>query len=126
VRSPARFAARVVPLAIAFAALLLASSRARAGYPPYPGSPYDCDEQVQVFNSLKSGDFDFCRLRLRYTPGNRDCLRIVTSTCNVWVLEGPRWVLRRTVEGGAERIVCPPGPAPPSCPAGYNGGAIRR
>jgi hypothetical protein len=110
-------------VAIAGLAASLYAAPARAGFVPYPG-PFDCDEQARTFLSLKSGTFDYCRLRLRYTPGRWDCLRIVTSTCNVWVLDGPRWVLTRSVDQGAERIACPAGPAPPSCPAGYDGGAI--
>lgn len=79
--------------------------------------PY-CTEQVEVFRSLQHGEFDFCRLRLRYVPGSFDCLRIVARACNAWVPEGQRWVLRQGFEGRSERIVCPPGPPPPSCPAG--------
>ena len=84
-------------------------------------SPFGCYQDVQIFRSLKDGEFDFCRLKLRYRPGRAECLRIIISTCNL-VAPG-----RRTLgppgglEGFAERIICPPGPPPPTCPSGYFG-----
>ncbi|HEY8517883.1 MAG TPA: hypothetical protein VIS07_20420 [Candidatus Binatia bacterium] len=105
-------------------ALLLAASAARADLPPPPTEPLIgpfnfCYQSVEIFRSLKHGDFDFCRLRLRYTPGRAECLRIIISSCNL-VVPGHR---SRGVPGGldgfAERIICPPGPPPPTCPSGY-------
>lgn len=101
--------------------LLAAAPPALATFPSlYPF----CTEEVQIFSSFKHGDFDYCRLHLRYVPGSWDCLRIVATACNAWVPEGQRWVLRQGQDGRAERIVCPPGPPPPSCPAGYPAGPI--
>jgi hypothetical protein len=82
--------------------------------------PYGCSQSVQLFNSLKYGDFDFCRLKLRYQPGRAECLRIIVSTCNL-VVPGTRIVSPGGLEGFAERIECPRGPPPPSCPSGYYG-----
>jgi hypothetical protein len=84
-----------------------------------------CPPILMTFRSLRYGEFDYCRLRLRYQPGSDDCLRIVAPTCN-FVVDGrrvPELVLGTGGEmfGNAERIVCPPGPPPPSCPAGYPG-----
>jgi hypothetical protein len=89
-----------------------------------------CEEELFVFRSLKYGEFDYCRLHLRYRPGTADCLRIVAPTCNVLSPgQPPRtfsgradWVLT----GRAERIICPPGPPPPTCPAGFPAGPIPR
>jgi hypothetical protein len=95
---------------------------------PFGLDAYLCDEEVFVFRSLRYGDFDYCRLHLRYHPGKVDCLRILAPTCNVLqpgkphrTFLGPEDFL---LAGQAERIVCPPGPPPPSCPAGFPGGAI--
>ena len=83
--------------------------------------PFGCYQDVQIFNSLKNGDFDFCRLKLRYSPGRAECLRIIISTCNLVApgirAPGPPGGL----DGFAERIICPPGPPPPTCPSGYFG-----
>ena len=90
--------------------------------------PFPCEEELMIFESLRYGAFDYCRLHLRYRPGTSDCLRIILPTCNVFQPEAPRrmvqgradWVLR----GHGERIICPPGPPPPSCPAGFPKGPI--
>jgi len=82
-----------------------------------------CPPSVVIFNSLKYGDFDFCRLHLRYRPGATDCLRIIAPTCNAFP-RADQPVLRGSEEGYAERIVCPPGPPPPSCPSGFPRGGI--
>ena len=101
----------------------LAPGRAGADFPSlYPF----CTEQVEVFSSLRNGEFDYCKLHLRYVPGSLDCLRIVAVACNGWSPEEGRWVLRQGTDGRAERIVCPPGPPPPSCPSGYPAGPIPR
>jgi len=84
-------------------------------------SPFGCYQDVQIFRSLKDGEFDFCRLRLRYVPGRAECLRIIISTCNL-VAPGMRPLgPPGGLEGYAERIICPPGPPPPTCPSGYFG-----
>ena len=84
-------------------------------------SPFGCYQDVQIFRSLKDGEFDFCRLKLRYTPGRAECLRILVSTCNL-VAPGTRTLgPPGGLEGFAERIICPPGPPPPTCPSGYFG-----
>ncbi len=84
-------------------------------------SPFGCYQDVQIFRSLKDGEFDFCRLKLRYRPGRAECLRIIISTCNL-VAPGTRTLgPPGGLEGFAERIICPPGPPPPTCPSGYFG-----
>ena len=82
---------------------------------------FGCYQDVQIFRSLKDGEFDFCRLKLRYRPGRAECLRIIISTCNL-VAPGTRTLgPPGGLEGFAERIICPPGPPPPTCPSGYFG-----
>jgi hypothetical protein len=112
-------------LAVAALAALLAGAPARADLPPPPAvAPFwvpfnTCYQDVEIFRSLKYGDFDFCRLTLRYVPGRAECLRIIISTCNL-VVPGTR--SRGTpggLDGYGERIICPPGPPPPACPPGY-------
>jgi len=110
--------------ALAAAKLLVAGPAAafEDAVPPFV-LPYVCPEELYVFSSLEHGDFDYCRLKLRYQPGSADCLRIVAPTCNVVTPGQPArrfngrsdWLLA----GRAERIVCPPGPPPPTCPAGF-------
>jgi hypothetical protein len=112
-------------LAAALAAVALSAS-ATAAPASFPSLYPFCTEQVQVFSSLRHGEFDYCRLHLRYVPGSIDCLRIVATACNAWVPEGQATVLRQGLDGRAERIVCPPGPPPPSCPSGYPAGPIPR
>jgi hypothetical protein len=97
--------------------------------PPFPNTfGMVCKEELFVFRSLRHGDFDYCRLHLRYRPGTADCLRIVAPTCNVFGSDEPRRVFDSKADfllaGQAERIVCPPGPPPPSCPAGFPSGPI--
>ncbi|MEW6271223.1 MAG: hypothetical protein AB1689_18230 [Thermodesulfobacteriota bacterium] len=106
---------------LAGAALLAATARAELPPPTAPlFVPWNaCYQSVEIFRSLKHGEFDFCRLRLRYTPGRAECLRIIISTCNL-VVPGTR--SRGTpggLDGYGERIICPPGPPPPTCPPGY-------
>jgi hypothetical protein len=89
-----------------------------------------CPQRFITFRSLRYGEFDYCRMHLRYRPGSYDCLRIVAPTCN-FVVDGRRRPDLSLGTGGevfgtAERIVCPPGPPPPSCPAGYPDGQIPR
>jgi len=115
----------ILLLAVGFVALALAAS-SRADLPPPVTAPYvlpfgNCYQEVEIFRSLKHGDFDFCRLKLRYRPGRAECLRIIISTCNLVVpgmrSNGPPGGL----EGFGERIICPPGPPPPTCPSGFFG-----
>jgi len=89
-----------------------------------------CPERFMTFRSLQHGEFDYCRMHLRYRPGTYDCLRILAPTCN-FVVDGQRRPKLALGTGGEvfgtpERIVCPPGPPPPSCPAGYKDGQIPR
>ena len=89
-----------------------------------------CPRTLMTFRSLQHGEFDYCRMHLRYRPGTYDCLQIVAPTCN-FVVQGERRPALALGTGGevfgtAERIVCPPGPSPPSCPAGYSDGRIPR
>lgn len=89
-----------------------------------------CPVEYLSFRSLRHGEFDYCKMHLRYRPGSYDCLRIVAPTCN-FMVDGqrrPAVSLGTGAElfGTAERIVCPPGPPPPSCPAGYPDGPIPR
>jgi hypothetical protein len=89
-----------------------------------------CPPQLLTFRSLQHGEFDYCRMHLRYRPGTYDCLRIVAPTCN-FVVDGQRRPGLTLGSGGelfgtAERIVCPPGPPAPSCPAGYPDAPIPR
>lgn len=117
---------RLVAALATLAATLVLAVPARGDLPPPVTAPYflpfgNCYQDVAIFNSLKHGDFDFCRLKLRYRPGRAECLRIIISTCNLVIpgtrSKGPPGGL----EGFAERIVCPPGPPPPTCPSGYFG-----
>ena len=129
VRASRRAAALTARLAVT-AALAVVATRARAdeGLPPEVlpfqspyVSPFGCYQDVQIFRSLKDGEFDFCRLKLRYVPGRAECLRILVSTCNL-VAPGTRPLgPPGGLEGFAERIICPPGPPPPTCPSGYFG-----
>ncbi|MFN8598834.1 MAG: hypothetical protein U0842_00080 [Candidatus Binatia bacterium] len=129
VRASRRAAALTARLAVT-AALAVVATRARAdeGLPPEVlpfqspyVSPFGCYQDVQIFRSLKDGEFDFCRLKLRYRPGRAECLRIIISTCNL-VAPGTRtFGPPGGLEGFAERIICPPGPPPPTCPSGYFG-----
>jgi hypothetical protein len=116
-----RLASLVLGVALS-ASLVGVASTARGDSPIF----YGCYEEAEIFHSLKYGDFDFCRGHLRYTPGAFDCLRIVASTCNVWWPERRHWEWRRGLAGTSERIVCPPGPPPPTCPPGFPPGGIPR
>ncbi len=109
-----------LPLAVA----LLGPMASASAHGWLAGPPWWCSEQVEIFSSLRHGEFDYCKLHLRYVPGSWDCLRIVATACNAWIPEEQGWVLRQGTDGRAERIVCPPGPPPPSCPSGYPAGPI--
>ncbi|MBY0276549.1 hypothetical protein K2Z84_14500 [Candidatus Binatia bacterium] len=121
-------AASLAIVASTIAAAVPDAALADEGLPPSvlpfqspDASPFGCYQDVQIFRSLKDGEFDFCRLRLRYAPGRAECLRIIISTCNL-VTPGRRALgPPGGLEGFAERIICPPGPPPPTCPSGYFG-----
>ena len=51
---------------------------------PNPFVPL-CEPTYFIFHSLRYGDFDYCRLHLRYVPGQYDCLRIQVPNCNVFI-----------------------------------------
>ncbi len=91
---------------------------------------FPCPEEIAIFDSLRYGQFDYCRQHLRYAPGSFDCLRILVPTCNVFPSAQPGLVFRSRADrvrlGHAERIVCPEGPPPPTCPAGFPAGPIPR
>ncbi len=95
-----------------------------------PALPEFCQGEVAIFESLRHGEFGYCREHLRYAPGRLDCLRIFLPTCNVFPSAQPNWVFRSPAErilgGHAERIVCPAGPPPPMCPAGFPSGPMPR
>lgn len=120
--------AAVIVVLLAFAAAGAPHAAADTDLPPEVlpfqspyVSPFGCYQDVQIFRSLKDGEFDFCRLKLRYRPGRAECLRIIISTCNL-VAPGTRtFGPPGGLEGFAERIICPPGPPPPTCPSGYFG-----
>ena len=91
---------------------------------PDPASGEEmCAGTRLIFYSLRHGEFDYCRERLSYRPGRVECLRILLPTCHVLqpdaappsFLSQSEWILH----GQAERVVCPRGPSPPSCPAGF-------
>lgn len=122
--------ASAVAIAVLVAAVVAPARPAAADSPLPPPvlpfqspylQPFGCYQDLQIFRSLKDGEFDFCRLKLRYRPGRAECLRIIISTCNLVApgtrTHGPPGGL----EGFAERIICPPGPPPPTCPSGYFG-----
>jgi hypothetical protein len=119
-RSPgrARRSLGLARTALAAAIAGLALAHAATAHAEFPYLYPFCNEQVRVFRSFQHGDFDYCRLKLRYTPGRAECLRIVALACNGWMPEGQDWALRQGQDGYSQRIVCPPGPPPPSCPAG--------
>ena len=126
----------LIGLALALAGLQAPATRAQdAGLDPeiralLPAPLFLCEGEVAIFESLRHGPFDYCRQHLRYVPGSFDCLRIILPTCNVFPSAQPTWVFRspaeRVLGGHAERIVCPPGPPPPTCPAGFPSGPIPR
>jgi hypothetical protein len=124
----ARVALAIAIVQLAICTLRVSSAAADEGFPPQVLpfqspylQPFGCYQDLQIFSSLKNGDFDFCRLKLRYSPGRAECLRIIISTCNL-VAPGTRtFGPPGGLEGFAERIICPPGPPPPTCPSGYFG-----
>lgn len=93
-------------------------------------SLFPCRGEVAIFSSLKHGSFDYCRQHLRYVSGSFDCLRIIVPTCNVFPSGQAGLVIRseedRIRAGHAERIVCPDGPPPPTCPGTFPAGPIPR
>lgn len=110
---------------VAVALVPLAATQARADrlLPPVT-APYfvpgnTCYNEVEIFRSLKYGDFDYCRLKLRYRPGRAECLRIIISTCNLVAPGKRRFGPPGGIEGFGERTICPPGPPPPTCPSGF-------
>jgi hypothetical protein len=84
---------------------------------PQTSGGASCREVVRIFDTLRDGDFDFCRKTLGYVPGKRDCLRAVTTVCSDWVLADGVWQPQELVDSRTVRIPCPPGPVPPSCPS---------
>jgi len=88
------------------------------GGQPLPALPYaqplSCWSDVRLFNTLRNGNFPYCRQNLRYRPGALECFQIVEQICDV-IPAGATLPVRTTSTVNKQVIVCPDGPEPPVC-----------
>jgi hypothetical protein len=73
-----------------------------------------CWDDVRLFPSLSSGNFDYCRSHLRYVPGALECFQVVDRVCLVWVPGSTDWTEARSTRARVS-LPCPDGPEPPVC-----------
>jgi hypothetical protein len=77
-----------------------------------PAAGY-CWADVRVFESLRHGPFEYCRQKLKYTPGKPECFQITDQVC-VSLLPNGLWGDARA-NVVRQRFVCPRAPEPPVC-----------
>ena len=76
--------------------------------------PLSCWSDIRLFNTLRNGNFPYCRQNLRYRPGALECFQIAEQVCEV-IPAGGTLPVRTTSTLSKQVIVCPDGPAPPVC-----------
>jgi hypothetical protein len=92
---------------------------ARPALPAYPYAyPYaqtlGCWSDVRLFNTLRNGNFPYCRQNLRYRPGALECFQITEQVCEV-IPVGATLPIQTTSPVNKQVIPCPDGPEPPVC-----------
>jgi hypothetical protein len=91
----------------------------RPSVPSYPSVyPYaqtlGCWSDVRLFNTLRNGNFPYCRQNLRYRPGALECFQITEQICEV-IPAGATLPIQTTSPLSKQVIPCPDGPEPPVC-----------
>jgi hypothetical protein len=80
-----------------------------------PGyAPTACYPEVRIFETLKYGPTDICRLRMKYRPGRLECYQIVDQVCGSFLANG-QWFEGRNIVS-TNVVPCPDGPPQPMCP----------
>jgi hypothetical protein len=90
---------------------------ARPAYPAYSypyAQPLSCWSDVRLFQTLRNGNFPYCRQNLRYRPGALECFQITEQVCSV-VLPGAFLPIETTSQLTKQVMPCPDGPEPPVC-----------
>jgi hypothetical protein len=90
--------------------------------PALPAVPYAypyaqtlaCWSDVRLFNTLRNGNFPYCRQNLRYRPGALECSQITEQVCEV-IPVGATLPILTTSPVTIQVIPCPDGPEPPVC-----------
>ena len=76
----------------------------------------NCWTETQTFSNLTTGDVDFCKKHMRYTPGAPDCYVFETQVCDLFQPANQQWTQNRRPL--APRVMeCPEEPEPPLCPS---------
>jgi hypothetical protein len=129
-----RFAGTVRSIVHAVALVLAGSAGAEAprapaiivvpggGRPVVPAYPYvypyaqtlGCWTDVKLFNTLRDGNFPYCRQKMRYRPGALECVQVTEQVCEV-VPAGATLPIQTTSPVNKQVIPCPDGPEPPVC-----------
>lgn len=76
-------------------------------------APSWCWLSVRLFDTLRHGPFDFCRRKLRYTPGKLECYTFTDQVCAVLLPSGEWTETRNVIQ--RQPFPCPRGPEPPVC-----------
>lgn len=83
-----------------------------------PGTASLCEDEFRAFFTLRDGTFDYCKLGLRYAPGEPSCARSVARGCLQWATTpSGLFAPLQTTTTRTLRVVCPSGPIPPTCPS---------
>ena len=89
-----------------------------SGRPALPAYPYaqalGCWSDVRLFNTLRNGNFPYCRQNLRYRSGALECFQITEQVCEV-IPAGATLPIQTTSPLNKQVIPCPDGPEPPVC-----------
>jgi hypothetical protein len=82
---------------------------------PYPNAQVlNCWSDVRLFNTLRNGNFPYCRQKMRYRPGALECFQITEQVCEV-IPAGGNLPIQTTSPVNRQVIPCPDGPEPPVC-----------
>jgi hypothetical protein len=76
-------------------------------------APSWCWLSIRLFDTLRNGPFEYCRRKLRYTPGKLECYTFTDQVCSVLLPNGEWTETRNVIQ--RQVISCPRGPEPPVC-----------
>jgi hypothetical protein len=79
----------------------------------YQAAPSYCWIELRVYQTLRHGPVDYCRQKLKYTPGRLECFQITDQVCAVLLADGT-WADSRSMVS-RQAFPCPPRPEPPVC-----------
>jgi hypothetical protein len=74
-----------------------------------------CWREVRPFSSFKTGEVEYCRGHLKYTPSALDCYSFEAEVCSVFLPATHEWTETRQALPPVV-VECPDESPPPLCP----------